>query len=601
MVSGRSSSSRKRLGWALLALAGLVALAAYLGTWPLIWRLVILPSVDWNKHKVRVEVYPNTLRQGRPDRLFESPDSFFLIGRPDTSLNAYAVWNVTEPGMYRVQFYCDDFGSLFLDGKLVVDFPETRPNLVRRQIFLGAGPHFVAVHLVNGPAKGRFGLARIHARGRYFTRLRGRDLAWPGHPDLRRWWDLSRRLEKAALIALTALLALALALSPPVRRAWPGWRRRPIRLAAVGLFLGFLLLPLAQTHYGLFSYDPLRENRYKARPPEGPLSRVLDPASGFTAQFERYFNDNYGLRDVFIRLRHQIDYSLFGLSDLILLGPEGWMFWKRSLDRQVDLERRPAEWFEERFRAFLRLNADLDARGVKLILVPVPQKETVYADLLPGQTARRPRPTFFDRYLAFLRGHPELALVDAPAILARLKRAGPCFHRTDTHWNYPAAMRVGRALFELIRESSDAGTAWGRDLPTVTNLFEGDQLQQLAVFNDLSEKATWPDEEARRPRQEAWQKKGAYQMPARLPYNFTFEGRPQATAGLLPRTVLWGDSFAQEFERGGLQWRFAAYYRSGFAHASLGELLDALPAGARFLVVQHLENSLAEVLEMLPR
>src|ERR1700684_1032023 len=95
-------------------------------------------------------------------------------------------------------------------------------------------------------------------------------------------------------------------------------------------FLGFaalcLVVPLLQTLYPAFGtiVAPLEERR--AATPFPPLRRLLGRNGDFAAALNTWFDDRVGFRALFVRVKNQIDYTLFQTSRKVWIGSDGWLF-----------------------------------------------------------------------------------------------------------------------------------------------------------------------------------------------------------------------------------------------------------------------------------
>lgn len=86
----------------------------------------------------------------------------------------------------------------------------------------------------------------------------------------------------------------------------------------------------------------------------------------------------------------------------------------------------------------------LAARGVDFVFLPVPNKLTVYYDLLPLEN----QPTFLSRLIRSLEAN-DVRVVDTFELFNREAEAGFLYFKDDTHWN-ERAIRLAQS--ELLRE-----------------------------------------------------------------------------------------------------------------------------------------------------
>src|SRR5580704_13037939 len=135
-------------------------------------------------------------------------------------------------------------------------------------------------------------------------------------------------------------------------------------------FIGFIALCLAillvQTLYPVFGkiVQPLEERRAPNRFPS--LRLLLGTNGDFAAGLNKWFEDVAGFRDLFIRTKNQIDYTLFHTSRKVYIGSDGWLFPRENgPDAMTHLDAAALSSLEE---SYLTLARRLHDKGVKLIV-----------------------------------------------------------------------------------------------------------------------------------------------------------------------------------------------------------------------------------------
>jgi lysophospholipase L1-like esterase len=142
-----------------------------------------------------------------------------------------------------------------------------------------------------------------------------------------------------------------------------------------------------------------------------------------------------------------------------LVGRDGWLFYKPGFDDMVSRGSGPPTAANDPLTAILAWRDALAARGTHLLVVPAPNKESIYPDQLtrragPGQTMMSP--TTRDLLTQLKAAHVEY--VDLFAVFAEARtnaaRAGapPLYLAQDSHWSPAgvalAAQAVARRLAE---------------------------------------------------------------------------------------------------------------------------------------------------------
>ena len=357
--------------------------------------------------------------------------------------------------------------------------------------------------------------------------------------------------------------------------------RKAIRATAVGLFILIIWSPTLQKQLNLFRYTPLIENRLKM-PCPADWQTMFRTDSTFGTRFEEFFNDHFGLRDLLIQIKNQIDYALFRKSEKIVIGRDGWLFYKSYVEgEEVDLERAtPQEW-QTMFGRLLKLNRLLASRGITLVILPCPMKNSIYPEQLPPSAPRRPHPTAFDTYRRFLSEHPEIVTVDPTSLLLKLKPTLQVYHKTDFHWTDPAGAQVVRELVDRLATMSGMGRVWDQPIEaTYERTTRGGENTSLGLL--------WPSTE------NTLMLRADLIKPPVGKYSYTKEANEWTyqtgladASKLIPTTVMFGDSFADAFLRAGFTAYFARFQK--FYNWDFSKKYPGIPEGTRFVVLQHIE------------
>lgn len=304
----------------------------------------------------------------------------------------------------------------------------------------------------------------------------------------------------------------------------------------IGLFLILLLIPFVQTKTNLIQYRPLEENRKKLTLPTGnPVIEIFNNQKTYTLAYEKYFNDNYGLRDLLIRIKNQIDYTFFHVSDEVLLGKDNWLFYKSVVEKeQIYMEQQSEDQFLVIQNKMISLNNYFKKRNILFVVMPIPLKNSIYPELYINRTTNRPSPTKFERFITFLQTHPEIRSIDARSVLLNNKDKYQLFYKTDFHWTDTAAYLVNKETVESINKWIHGSTKWSYSLQTQEdNSFTGGQTDSLATLVSPREVAIHVINSP----------KGSTPDP-KTPKPFLYYFKSSLTnQKLLPKTLLIGNSY----------------------------------------------------------
>ena len=228
-----------------------------------------------------------------------------------------------------------------------------------------------------------------------------------------------------------------------------GWR-----IDAHRLFLGFvafcLVAPLVQTLYPIFGKSivaPVEERR--AANPFPPLHLLTGANGDFATELNKWFDDRVGFRDLFIRAKNQIDYTLFDTSKKVWIGSDGWLFDRYGPQDVTDLDAAQLASLEDGFVTLARLLRD---RGVRLLVAGYPDKAAIYPEMAPPQMPLPPAGGNYGRLRQFLAGRSELVFIDVEAMMKREKAISPepLYYKTDMHVTEAAQLPVVKEIVARI-------------------------------------------------------------------------------------------------------------------------------------------------------
>jgi alginate O-acetyltransferase complex protein AlgJ len=190
------------------------------------------------------------------------------------------------------------------------------------------------------------------------------------------------------------------------------------------------------------------DNRYTSAPPAIP--RKLKSLKDFPPKFEAFYRDRFFGRTQILTWRNQLYYLTLRSSGnpLIIVGPDGWLQFAGDGNLASFLNRSPyfidelgmlAQEFEDRKQW-------LASRGIKYLLVLVPDKATVYPQSMPAYYKASVEPSRLSQLTSYLSRNSTVDFIDLRHSLAGTE-AGPLLYwKTDTHWNPVGAYRGYQAI-----------------------------------------------------------------------------------------------------------------------------------------------------------
>lgn len=256
-----------------------------------------------------------------------------------------------------------------------------------------------------------------------------------------------------------------------------------IQRVFVILFFILLLFPLVQQRFNVISEVKLDENRVREK---FPTFIELQKLPSFLHGIQIYVDDSFGFRDTLIRMKNQIDLSLFGISEKVYVNPGGYLF-SREFDNKYRAEisaASPEHWLAL-FSKIDYLQQTLKQRGITLVFVPVPLADSIYPEEFShipnvgyGEKLYRKFYDFFDS--------KNIAYVDIIGEL-RKHKGEPIYYKTDIHYTQVGGFYVMRAMLNDLYRRVGNKRVWDYPLRYNSEGFSGGLNKYLGAFH------TYPD------------------------------------------------------------------------------------------------------------
>ncbi len=263
------------------------------------------------------------------------------------------------------------------------------------------------------------------------------------------------------------------------------------KLVLLALMALLLAAPTLATVFGLAKAIPditIDENRTRLERPALDAAEAFSGTGEYFQQWDRYYNDGFGTRDLFIRIKNQLNYTLFRYNSELFFDDNGYMYYYNVVSNQLINNERL-----EDFTPILDSHAELaefcDARDIKYVFFYPPQKNTVYQPDLP---VKRPTPVTLERFYTACENDPRLEGHFVNVIETLRAQEIPVFYKTDFHWNdYGAALAYGDVINHLAALEGIA-PPFVNDLAlsefTMGGL-NGNQLNSLSILTPIYETA----------------------------------------------------------------------------------------------------------------
>jgi alginate O-acetyltransferase complex protein AlgJ len=230
------------------------------------------------------------------------------------------------------------------------------------------------------------------------------------------------------------------------------------------------------------------ENRRLAKFPTFQPTREF--MRTFPANFEAFYNDHFGLRNVFVRLYNEILVLGFKTSPKFLaeVGKGDWLFFAgdSELADLTGYYRHSPETLRKWKQTLEDRKNWLAARGIHYLLVVPPNKSMVYPEFLPDRIIKRKRTNNLDRLHDALAAAPTFKeVVDLRQVLLAAKNKELVYHKSDTHWNLAGSYAAYSAIItHLSREFPELTPVPRQMMEEKTGTLQGGDLSSVLSLRD---------------------------------------------------------------------------------------------------------------------
>lgn len=225
--------------------------------------------------------------------------------------------------------------------------------------------------------------------------------------------------------------------------------KRWFHLSVVLVFGAFFAFQLCLQLTGVRIFPLQNEKRVLAKPPR--LLLKWDTLK----QFDKYYNDNFALRDILVRFNSEFRYQVFNTSPVsrVVLGENGWLFYNEDNNiesyRNVKLySKTELDSLYEKHESIAKKLAD---RGIIYVFVVAPNNQSIYFENLPNWTKQKINSiSRYEQVIERMGQSKHILVIDLKKVLLEEKLSHRLYYNTDTHWNDLGAYIAYREIMNSV-------------------------------------------------------------------------------------------------------------------------------------------------------
>lgn len=227
------------------------------------------------------------------------------------------------------------------------------------------------------------------------------------------------------------------------------------------IFMMILLLPIVFSGYEFMSQkdvDGILKNVTRYEKPEFHIRKFWDGV--YQNDYDTYYSNEYSGRDFLVKTYNQVRYTLFDLTNNIIVGENKDLFEETYINEyMISKEKfdfgddKKKQQLSEYVKKLEYISEQMKKQEKQLIFVISPNKCDYKAEDIPSVYIRKDSVRGID-YMRELLANSSVCYLDSYVVIdeaAELKRY-PIFYRSGTHWSRLVEQTVSKEILRLIEE-----------------------------------------------------------------------------------------------------------------------------------------------------
>lgn len=219
------------------------------------------------------------------------------------------------------------------------------------------------------------------------------------------------------------------------------------------LFILFMVLPFLQKHFRFVELKPLNGAIEQVEKQELSVSGWF--AGDFQHAREQYLNQNFGFRELFIRLSNELGFRMFNKAKAngVIIGKNGYLYEQVYIDAYYGRDFIGYAETDERFRKLKFIQDKLQEQNKTLLVVFCPGKASFYPEYIPDAFKGDIKTTNFNTHLEYAQKY-QLNYINFQKYFMHLKgdSAWQLYPQTGIHWSIYGAWLAADSLSKKIEK-----------------------------------------------------------------------------------------------------------------------------------------------------
>lgn len=259
-----------------------------------------------------------------------------------------------------------------------------------------------------------------------------------------------------------------------------------IKISIIILFIIIIYFPIIQFKLNFITFEEMDENRNKYQVPILSLDAIK--SGKYMVDFEKYYNDHFGFRELFIRMSNNIDIKLFNTSPNknVIIGKNGFIYYSPTLNDYYKHATLTDTQISKIAKKLRKLQDDLHKTNIKFLFLVAPNKSTIYPEYMPYKREISGNSSNYDKLLIELEKE-NVNHINIFPILFSQKDKYDLYYSRDTHWNYISGFITSREILKYLYKLNSIDYVDSQIISFETKEFNGDLDKMMGIKNKTKE------------------------------------------------------------------------------------------------------------------
>lgn len=201
--------------------------------------------------------------------------------------------------------------------------------------------------------------------------------------------------------------------------------------------MAILIIPVFQNVFNFVDIAPLKGSFEKAEKKDISLSGWF--SDDYQLNQEKYINQNFGFRNLFVKLNNQVAFNLFNLAkaNQVIVGKDNYLYEKNYLLAYSGADFIGADSVLHRMQRLKYIQDELQKRNKTLLVVFAAGKASFYPEYIPTEYANKNKPTNYEHHIKACKDL-NINFIDFNDYFVKNKETSkyPLYPQYGIHWSY---------------------------------------------------------------------------------------------------------------------------------------------------------------------